>query len=126
MKEDGFYPETRPGRHTEHIPRRLSLAIRRAGDNLRLGLILDLGPKEEDLTAAQKALIEKICGLYQITRALEDWIGKEGIIRRNRLNPVLAVYVSHINSLRLCLRELGIKRPVGQEAPKRWLMWWPG
>lgn len=117
MKEDGFYPETRPGRRTEHIPRRLSLAIRRAGDNLRLGLILDLGPKEEDLTAAQKALIEKICGLYQITRALEDWIGKEGIIRRNQLNPVLAVYVSHINSLRLCLRELGIKRPVARKPP---------
>ena len=96
--------------------RRLSLRIRREGDRLRQGLIMDLGPNEEDLTTAQKAIIEKSCGLYQISRAIEDWIGKEGIIRKNKLNPVLTVYISHVNSLRLCLRELGITSRASEKA----------
>jgi len=94
--------------------RQLTLRIRRAGDRFRCGLIADLGP-EEVLTAAQLVLIEKSVGLYGITLMLERWIGREGVINKTKLNPVLTTYISHVNSLRLCLRELGIERRVAEK-----------
>lgn len=94
--------------------RRLPLRIRREGAKVYQGIVADLGG-DGNLTTAQVVLIEKSVGLYQITRALEEWLVKEGVVKKQRLNPALAVYASFVNSLRLNLNALGIDRRRSEE-----------
>lgn len=95
--------------------RRMSLAIRRSSSLARAALVQDLGPMESDLTAAQIILIDKTVNLLQITQAIEGWIRMNGAIKKGKLQPVLENYISFVNSLRLCIRELGVsKRAAGK------------
>lgn len=96
--------------------RRLPLKIRREGAKIYQGIVADLGGAGQ-ITTAQHVLIEKSVGLYQITRTLEEYLVKWGIMKKQRLNPALAVYGSMVNSLRLNLSALGIDRR-GQERIK--------
>jgi len=90
--------------------RRMSLTIRRSSSLARAAMIQDLGPVESDLTAAQIILIDKAINLLQITQAIEGWIRMNGAIKKGKLQPVLESYISFVNSLRLCIRDLGVSK----------------
>lgn len=97
---------------------RLSLPDHRAYlrpylSTVREGLIHDLGPKEEDLTTAQKLIIDRCVGQVGVIRLIEEHCREEGIlqggIRGRLLAPILAKnYGAFVNSLRLNLQALGI------------------
>ena len=85
-------------------------------------MIRDLGPKECDLTAAQKVLIDRCVTGLGIVRLIEEYVKEKGIFERpgGFLNPALAThYIAYNNSVRLNLQALGIKRkdPGDQEPP---------
>jgi hypothetical protein len=110
-----FAPGNQAGKTHGSYAGRMSLAIRRSSSLARLALIMDLGPMEGDLSTAQIILVDKAVNLLQITQAVEGWIRLNGVMKKNRLQPVLENYIAFVNSLRLCLRELGVsKRTAGK------------
>jgi len=73
-------------------------------------LVSDLGPREEDLTRAQKILIDRCLAKIGTLRLIEIWIAENGPLQNGELRPILGVhYLSWTNSLRLDLQALGIK-----------------
>jgi len=81
---------------------------------VREGLIHDLGPTEEDLTTAQKLLIDRIIGQAGVIRLIEEHVREEGVFHGRMLTSVLAQnYLSFVNSMRLNLQALGINARAG-------------
>jgi len=81
---------------------------------VREGLIHDLGPAEEDLTTAQKLLIDRIIGQAGVIRLIEEHVREEGVFHGRMLTSVLAQnYLSFVNSMRLNLQALGINARAG-------------
>lgn len=82
----------------------------------RMGLIHDLGPTEEDLTAAQIILIDRIITKLGVLRCIEEHVRVEGVMRGDDLSPSLGQnYIAYDNSIRLALTALGIHRRVSEE-----------
>ena len=80
-------------------------------ENIRAGLIRDLGPKEKDLTTAQRLLIDRVIAKLGILRLIEEHAAENGFFDGNSLAPSLREsYISWDNSIRLALRELGISK----------------
>ncbi len=78
---------------------------------VREGLIHDLGPTEEDLTTAQKLIIDRIIGQVGVIRLIEEYCREQGIFQGALLQPVLAKnYGAFTNSLRLNLEAIGLER----------------
>jgi hypothetical protein len=77
----------------------------------RDGLIEDLGPREEDLTAAQRVLIDRAVSKLAVIRCIEEHVKETGVFKGKELSPVLAKsYITYTNSLRLDLEALGIDK----------------
>ncbi len=81
----------------------------------RQGWIEDIGPSEDDLSTSQRVLIDKATSLLGITRCIEESVREHGVFQGNRFNKSLGDnYLSYVNSLRLLLREIGIKKTVDE------------
>jgi hypothetical protein len=118
-KDKGGRPIIRHGAYSYMT--KLSLPDNRAYlrpylSGVREGLILDLGPTEEDLTTAQKLLIDRVVGQTGVIRLIEEHCREQGIFRGARLQPVLAAnYGAFTSSLRLNLQALGINARAGEK-----------
>ena len=113
-------PKLRAGRPTKHA----GYLFLRTGDmpperrylvnhleNIRAGLIRDLGPTEKDLTTAQRLLIDRVIAKLGILRLIEEHASENGFFDGDSLAPSLREsYISWDNSIRLALRELGISK----------------
>jgi hypothetical protein len=76
----------------------------------RAGLIRDLGPTEEDLTAAQIILIDRTITALGIIRCIEEYIRETSVMKGHDLSPALQQsYIAYVNHVRLNLVALGIK-----------------
>jgi len=76
---------------------------------LRADMIRDLGPREEDLSAAQRMLLDRAISKLCVIRCIEEWVKEEGVFKDNELSPVLARnYISYCESLRRDLITLGV------------------
>lgn len=94
----GKLPENR-----KHVLRYLTAA--------RENLIKDLGPTENDLTAAQIILIDRIVSKLGIIRCIEEHIRESSVMRGDHLSPSLREsYLAYNNSIRLGLTALGIAK----------------
>lgn len=94
----GELPENR-----KHVLRYLTAA--------RENLIRDLGPTEDDLTAAQIIIIDRIVTKLGIIRCIEEHIRENSVMVGQRLAPSLrASYLAYNNSIRLDLQLLGINK----------------
>lgn len=83
---------------------------------VREGLIRDFGPREENLTTAQRALINHTISKLGVLRLIEEHVQKNGIFRGEDLNPALGKFwLAASNSLRLDLMALGITTRKGEE-----------
>ena len=77
----------------------------------RENLIKDLGPTEEDLTAAQIIIIDRIVSKLGVVRCIEEHIRENSVMRGHNLAPSLkASYLAYNNSIRLDLQALGIEK----------------
>lgn len=77
----------------------------------RMNLIQDLGPTEEDLTAAQIILIDRIVSKLGVVRCIEEYIRENTVMEGKRLSPSLREsYLAYNNSIRLSLQALGLDR----------------
>jgi len=79
---------------------------------VRETLILDLGPKEEDLTAGQLVLVDRAIAKLTIVRMIENFISGAGVFDKpGMLRSVLTgPYVTFTRELRADLLALGIDR----------------
>ena len=94
----GELPENR-----KHVLRYLTAA--------RENLIKDLGPEEENLTAAQIILIDRIVTKLGVTRCIEEYIRQNTVMEGKDLAPSLKKsYLAYNNSIRLDLQALGIDK----------------
>jgi len=94
----GELPENR-----KHILKYLTAA--------RENLIRDLGPTEENLTAAQIIIIDRIVSKLGVIRCIEEHIRENTVMMGHNLAPSLGKsYLGYNNSVRLDLRELGIDK----------------
>ena len=78
---------------------------------IRQRLIRDLGPGEDDLTAAQVILIDRVITYLGIVRLIEEYVRDKGIFSNagGFLNPSLSKgYLAYNNSIRHTLQALGI------------------
>ncbi len=88
--------------HRAHVRRYITAA--------RENLIKDLGPTEEDLTASQIILIDRVITKLGVIRCIEEHIRENSVMVGDTLAPSLkATYLAFDNSLRLALQALGIK-----------------
>lgn len=79
--------------------------------NIRESLIADLGPMEEDLTAAQLILIDRVVMKLGCVRLMEEHISETSVMKGNDLAPCLrSSYLAYNNSIRLDLVVLGIEQ----------------
>ena len=77
----------------------------------RENLIRDLGPGEDNLTAAQIIIIDRVVSKLGVVRCIEEHIRENSVMRGHDLAPSLkASYLAYNNSVRLDLRELGIDK----------------
>jgi hypothetical protein len=75
----------------------------------RAGLIHDLGPGEENLTAAQLILVDRTTTALGIIRCIEEYIRENSVMRGSDLAPALQQsYLAYVNHVRLNLQALGI------------------
>jgi len=78
---------------------------------VRLGLIRDLGPEEEDLTTAQLILIDRVIGKLGVLRCMEEWTRENGVMQgSDLLSPLKKFFLPWSNSLRYDLQALGINK----------------
>lgn len=85
-------------------------------NSVRLDLIRDLGPLEDDLTTAQKVLIDRSLCILSIIRCIEEYVMETSVIRGRDVAPVLrTTYLAYSNSLRLNLQALGIETKKSKE-----------
>jgi len=83
----------------------------------RENLIRDLGPTEEDLTAAQIILIDRVVTKLGVIRCIEEHIRENTVMVGHRLAPSLsASYLAYNNSVRLDLQALGLNKKKADEA----------
>ena len=77
---------------------------------VRLGLVRDLGPTEEDLSTAQIILIDRITTKLGVIRCVEEHIRENSVMVGDDLAPSLKTsYLAYNNSLRLDLQALGLE-----------------
>ncbi len=77
----------------------------------RCGLVRDLGPLEQDLTTAQRILIDRAVTKLGVLRVIEEHARETGIFKGGELDPALRdFYLAYTNSLRLELQALGIDK----------------
>ena len=94
----GALPENR-----KHVLRYLTAA--------RESLIRDLGPTEEDLTAAQIILIDRVVTKLGVVRCIEEHIRENSVMKGHDVAPSLQKsYLAYNNSIRLDLAALGIDK----------------
>lgn len=76
----------------------------------RMNLIKDLGPTEQDLTAAQIIIIDRVISILGVLRCLEEHTRENSVmVGKGELAPALrSSYLAFNNSLRLNLQALGI------------------
>jgi hypothetical protein len=86
------------------------LRIVRHIEALRSGLITDLGPQEEDLTTAQLLLIDRLCCLLAICRAIEQHFEEDVMDGDSLKNALRSSYLAYNNTIRLTLQVLGIDK----------------
>jgi len=91
--------------------------IRAYLSSIREGLIRDLGPREEDLTTAQLALVNHTISKLGVLRLIEEHVQGHGIFKMDgSLDPALGKFwLAASNSLRLDLLALGIHTRKGDE-----------
>ena len=78
---------------------------------VREGLIEDLGPFENDLSTAQRVLIDRIISKLGVVRCIEEYIRENAVMTGSRLSPSLREsYLAYNNSIRLDLQALGIDK----------------
>jgi hypothetical protein len=78
---------------------------------VRLGLVRDLGPTEEDLSTAQIILIDRIATKLGVIRCVEEHIREKSVMVGDDLAPSLKTsYLAYNNSLRLDLQALGLEK----------------
>jgi len=83
--------------------------------NCRDGLIEDLGPGEEDLTTAQRVLIDRAISKLGIVRCIEESVKEGGAFKGKELSSVLAKsYITYCESIRRDLEALGISKRAGE------------
>ncbi len=82
----------------------------------REGLVNDLGPLEDDLTAAQIVLIDRVISKLSVLRCVEEYVLEKGVFTTaGELHPVLSKsYLAWANSIRLDLQALGIDKQAGE------------
>lgn len=81
----------------------------------RENLIMDLGPTEEDLTAAQVILIDRVVSMLGVVRCIEEHIRENSVMVGQNVAPALkASYITYNNAVRMTLKELGIRTKVGE------------
>jgi hypothetical protein len=81
----------------------------------RDGLIEDLGPREEDLTTAQRVLVDRAISKLSVVRCIEEHVKEEGVFRGRELSPVMAKsYITYCESIRRDLEALGISKRAGE------------
>lgn len=85
--------------------------IKREADHFRDRLISDVSGIEERCSGAQLILIDRAINIYAIVRKVELHVARAGPIDEGgKLRRVLSEnYLAYCNSLRLTLKELGIK-----------------
>jgi len=77
----------------------------------REGLVRDLGPTENDLSAAQIILIDRVTTKLGIVRCIEEHIRERSVMVGEDLAPSLrASYLAYNNSIRLDLQALGLNK----------------
>jgi hypothetical protein len=92
------------------IPERRSY-LRAYLTEARAGLIRDLGPDEDDLTTAQKILIDRVITKLGVLRLIEEHCQDSGIFNQGELVSSLGQnYIAFDNSIRLSLQALGLDR----------------
>ena len=70
---------------------------------------MDLGPTEEDLSAAQLILIDRVVMKLGCVRLMEEHVSETNVMEGNDLAPCLkSSYLAYNNSIRLDLQALGI------------------
>jgi hypothetical protein len=100
----GELPENR-----KHIKQYLTIS--------RENLIRDLGPTEEELTAAQIILIDRVITKLGVIRCIEEHIRENSVMVGHNLAPSLrASYLAYNNSVRLDLQVLGINSKKADDA----------
>jgi hypothetical protein len=78
---------------------------------MRARLISDRARSEDELSAAQLILIDRIISKVGIIRGIEEYIRREGIFVNGDLRPILKEnYLAWTNSLRRDLESLGLKK----------------
>lgn len=85
--------------------------------NTREGLISDIGPTEDDLTAAQLILVDRAITKLGIVRCMEAYAAEKGVMSEDGLLlPCLGKhYLTYCNSIRLDLQALGIDKRKSDE-----------
>jgi hypothetical protein len=85
--------------------------------SIREGLIRDMGPREQDLTTAELALINHTISKLGVLRLIEEHIQGQGVFTaEGLLDPALGKFwLAASNSLRLDLTALGIHTKKGEE-----------
>lgn len=77
----------------------------------RENLVRDLGPTEQDLTAAQIIIIDRIVTKLGVVRCIEEHIRETSVMDGHKLAPSLRQsYLAYNNSIRLDLQSLGINK----------------
>jgi len=84
---------------------------------VREGIVRDLGPTEEDLTAAQIVLIDRVVTKLGVVRCIEEYIRENTVMQGARLAPSLREsYLTYNESIRRDLVALGINKRVGEDS----------
>ena len=97
------------------IPERMT-RVRLYLDETRAGLVRDVAGREEDLSTAQRVIIDRTMGLLSVLRCIEESLSEQGIMRGSVLAPILREnYLSYQNAVRLNLAALGINRREGDK-----------
>ena len=77
----------------------------------RAGLVEDLGPTEQDLTAAQVILIDRVVTKLGVIRCIEEHIAEHTVMAGHELAPSLKdSYLAYNNSIRADLTALGLHK----------------
>jgi len=81
----------------------------------RAGLIKDQGPTEQDLTAAQVILVDRVICKLGVIRCIEEHIREVGVMKGQDVAPALqASYLAYSTAVRMDLAALGIKTRAGK------------
>jgi hypothetical protein len=84
---------------------------------IREGLIRDIAGTEEELTTAQRVLVDRACSLLSIIRCVEEHTREHGVFKGRELAPVLLKsYTAYSAELRRTLEMLGIKGRAADKA----------